>query len=884
MQRGWPSTIALLGIWVLFGLSAPEFLRAQTDLDPRAFFSKEERIIQKLRYAGRYEESLRRAQMLDSVVRQQDYVDPRPQILTWCMMAEIYRVMGQRVTALRYLHQALQKVDPPQSDEEIRSWLQVTRQLSNLYFEKEQHDSAWKYNQALLAFVRDPTNSYAEAEYGRSVMLEAALLHLSGQLDKALQQYRRAGRLLHQNPADSAEHALYYRNLSGFFLETGRTDSALIYGRKALESARKNRVPLYQREAHRLLERIHRARGDFEKVYNHFRRLVQITDSLESQEMQSTILALEKKYQTAQKEQENAVLKNQLQQEAHRNRMLTAGSLFMVLFLGLMAYTIHQTRKSRRLLSHQYVEAARQTKLIEQQAAQLREEAQRKSMFFASISHELRTPLTLIQGPLERLARTQKGPSGFQQALQTAMHYTQVMKRQVDSLLHIKRLESMDLQPQWRPISIAEKMEVWIAAHRTHAEMQGVALRLHNELDDLPSNWGWDVSMMEQVVNNLLTNAIKFSPKLADACVTVHLQRSDGKPGIEIRVCDQGPGIPPAWRQAVFEPYQQTPDQRHQGTGLGLYIAQRMARALGGTVCIASSSEQGTCMLFRCPAQTDPDQMHLEAVPAPLEELSDPHRALPSVGTEIDARVLVVDDHPDMRQYIRQVLRPAYHVSEAENGPMALKMIQEIPFDLVCTDLMMPDMDGLTFIDNIRALPKGKYLPVLVITARSAGEIRVDAIQHGADAVLTKPFLHTELLAHASHCIQRYRNQRLALEKDPIHNEHAAPLQDPWLKSLIAWLDDQITAPELQVNDVADYMHMSLSSLNRKLKPRCGMTAHALIRERRMLKAKKLIETEPELDVQTLCFRVGYQKSSYFSQRFEERFGIRPDQMLRERV
>ncbi|HZH44107.1 MAG TPA: ATP-binding protein [Lysobacter sp.] len=426
----------------------------------------------------------------------------------------------------------------------------------------------------------------------------------------------------------------------------------------------------------------------------------------------------------------------------------------------------------------QVIEVVHSARLSEQRRIQLesanaelavllervRELDELKSQFFANVSHELRTPLALILGATEQLAQGQNLDAAQQRQLDTVGANARMLLRHVNDLLDLSRLEAGEMSVQAVDIDCASLVRRVASQFEVAAQQRTIALAVEVPAA-LPARL--DAAKLEHILVNLLSNALKFTPR--DGRVRVTLAAHDD--ALRLEVGDSGPGVPEAHRATVFERFRQLDGgstRLHGGTGLGLAIVREFAELQGGTVTVADAPEGGalfTVTLPRGDASPAATPAPTSAVPVALEgalaELTAhvrdpaPAQALPSVPGR--PQVLVVEDNADMRAFVAETLAARYNVITAVDGQQALEQARALPPDLIVTDVMMPGMSGDQLVAAVRADGAFAHVPILLLTARADDELRVRLLAGGAQDYLTKPFQPRELLVRAGNLLAQKR-------------------------------------------------------------------------------------------------------------------------------
>jgi signal transduction histidine kinase/DNA-binding NarL/FixJ family response regulator len=394
-----------------------------------------------------------------------------------------------------------------------------------------------------------------------------------------------------------------------------------------------------------------------------------------------------------------------------------------------------------------------------------------KTQFFANVSHELRTPLALILGPVQKLLSAPDLPEDSRRSLDLVDRNARLLLRHVNDLLDVAKLDAGKLVPRYRALDLAVLVRQTAANFASLADQRGLTFRIEAPAT-LPAQA--DPDQLQRVLMNLISNAFKFTPP--GGTVRCALAAPEGGRAT-ITVADSGPGVPPALREAIFERFFQAEEsatRRFGGTGLGLSIAKDFVELHGGTLRVGEAPEGGALLSITLPVTAPPGvTVHAEtgervwaetlaveaAAPAPAPRVSP---AAPDRATW--PLVLVVEDNPDLRQYVIDALSSTYRTEAAADGQEGLDKTIALRPDLVLTDVMMPKMNGADLVWAIRARPDLEAMPVVVLTARADDELRVGLLRQGAQDCLVKPFSVDELHARVRNLVAT-RQARQALEE-----------------------------------------------------------------------------------------------------------------------
>lgn len=386
-----------------------------------------------------------------------------------------------------------------------------------------------------------------------------------------------------------------------------------------------------------------------------------------------------------------------------------------------------------------------------------------RSRFFANVSHELRTPLALILGPVEHMLGGDAIDEKSRGQLEGIKRNGKTLLKQVNDLLDMAKIDAGKLHVHYTRLDLSPIVQ-GIAGHFDHlAEQRKIDYRI-----DTPSVLEADVdqNLFERILINLLSNAFKFTPDAGVIVVSL-----DSTPtAMRLSVDDSGPGIEPSQRVAVFERFSQVDDvttRSHGGTGLGLAIVRELSELHGGSATAGQSRLGGACLQIGFPLRAPADTMLREGqqssscdtgatLAGTLEMLDSapmPAPAPPIPGADGLPVVLVVEDNPEMRDFIVNTLAGDFRVVSAPDGAAGLQQILAAPPDLVVSDVMMPGMSGDQLVEAMRLQEHLNSIPVLLLTARADEELRVNMLRKGAQDYLAKPFLPAELLARAANLV-----------------------------------------------------------------------------------------------------------------------------------
>ncbi len=571
----------------------------------------------------------------------------------------------------------------------------------------------------------------------------------------------------------------------------------------------------------------------------------------------------------------------------------------------------------------------------QQEAERLKELDTFKSELFTNITHEFRTPLTVILGMAERLTEDTQSPAlgggrltadETKKGLNLIERNGQNLLRLINQLLDLSKLENKSFQLRLSQGNIVPYLRYVTESFHSFANVRNLSLRFFTTVEQLDMDF--DPEQVQQVMSNLLSNALKFTPSGGEISVRIEDARMRGfedlsrsgvnsgqlskssTPQILIAVSDTGIGIPVAELPHIFDRFYQvdgSATRPGEGTGIGLAHAQELVRLMGGNIAVESTPGAGSTFTIRLPVRlsegakektirpfdgTNPSFLgqkgyeHLrpsnpETPVLPEATPTDPDRPL----------LLLIEDNPDVVDYLKTVLAPVYQLDIAFNGRIGIeKALETIP-NLIISDVMMPEKDGYQVLDALKNDLRTSHIPIMMLTAKADATSKLAGLRRGADAYLPKPFVKAELLATLS--MMRENRQRMKTyfmaatqqyTAGPSTPTSAAPIVAPTVEADVAiedvflkkvrdivaanYTDEHFALPQL-----CETIGMSRSQLFRKMKALIDESPSDFIRNYRMQQARQLLQTK-QFSVKEVAYKVGFKDLSHFSRTFQDFFGV----------
>lgn len=530
-----------------------------------------------------------------------------------------------------------------------------------------------------------------------------------------------------------------------------------------------------------------------------------------------------------------------------------------------------------------------QKKLLEYERIdkkRIQEMNQEKLRFFTNISHEFRTPLTLIAGPLEKLLSRKAIQPEEKSLLHLMKNNVQRLLMLVNELMEFRKAEHGMLKLNISENDLADTIRKNIACFEDKAKEKKITITFE-EGDGGIMGW-YDRNIINKVLFNLLSNAIKFTP--VSGRIRIRADR-DAEGFITLEVANTGKGIPAEELERIFERFyrireQETPEI--PGTGIGLTFARRLMERHKGSISVKSDPGEWTTFTIRFPAEKHfytneeivqegdlqvEENIRLEPI---LEESTTAH-------TQKDQKILIIEDNEELKNFLKNLFKE-YDVLTASDGKEGLeKGMNELP-DLIISDIMMPEMDGIEMCAHIKEHAATSHIPVILLTAKADIEHKIKGVETGADAYIEKPFQSDYLVAVVKNLIMQREKLRKKYSggiPDTDIREAALTVHDEkFIEEVRMVIEKNISNPDLSVEKLAKELGMSRSQLFRKFGTLFDRTPNELIRTERLKYARKLL-LQREHNVNEVADITGFSSTSYFITSFKKQYGMTPSQILK---
>ncbi|EJL65813.1 hybrid sensor histidine kinase/response regulator transcription factor [Flavobacterium sp. CF136] len=515
-----------------------------------------------------------------------------------------------------------------------------------------------------------------------------------------------------------------------------------------------------------------------------------------------------------------------------------------------------------------------------------------KLSFFTNISHELRTPLTLIVNPIEEIARNEKlSPLGIDY-IETVRKNTNRLVRFVNQLLDFRKVQSGNEELNIEPVELVSFINEINTLFTQAAYEKNIKIKTLSNSETL--NVTLDKEKMDIIIYNLLSNAIKFSSN--DSLITVEV-KMENDTFLKINVSDQGTGVDENKLEDIFKLYYETDTgkSKNVGTGIGLALCKEYVQLHQGTIYAANNDRGGLTVSIEIDLSNKIFQNKVDKVNLAEEKLqhivnkqNKEDRVLQNNDDTNLPVVLIVEDNNELRAFLKSQLQRFYRILEAENGKEGLVIATSKLPDLILSDIMMPQMDGIELLDALKNATETSHIPVILLTAKSSVENKIEGLNYGADYYITKPFDTNFLMASIENLIRQRKKifERLQTNVKTIALEPGEIVittkDEQFLKDIIAIVENSLIDPKFNIDVIANSLNMSRVTFNRKFKSLTNMTPVEFVRDVRIKKAKQFLDAG-ETDIADIAYKVGFNGAGYFSTCFKESCKISPSDYLKQK-
>jgi len=507
-----------------------------------------------------------------------------------------------------------------------------------------------------------------------------------------------------------------------------------------------------------------------------------------------------------------------------------------------------------------------------------------KTKLFTNITHEFRTPLTIIQGMTDLI---QKHPEEWlKEGTDKIRNNSFLLLRLINQMLDIAKIETGSMSLQMKQADIVSFIGYVTELFRSVAIDKNINLRyIRNET---PIYMDFDPDKLVHIISNLLSNAFKFTSQ--GGSVTIKAVLNNAQDYILIEVADTGIGIKPEHLDRIFDRFYQVGNSSGSkgGTGLGLALTKEMVELLDGRIWAESQRAIGTIFHVSLPVTRKATVSQHENLAELLNDLTTAAFAgVSSSKTPLASKkadhysiptIVIVEDSQDVALYLEAILRQEYHVEKAPDGKAGFdKILQVIP-DIVLSDVMMPEMDGIEMLEKLKSDFRTSHIPIVLLTAKADHDSRLTGLARGADAYIAKPFHENELHVQLKNLIEqrkKLQERYSTLAEFPETSDESIKAEDSFMIRVRNILEKNLGNDEFDIHDLCRELAVSHAQLYRKFKSLSNHTIADYFKLLRLHKSRELL-TKSDLNITQIAFTVGFKNLSYFSREFTEQFGISP--------
>ena len=561
--------------------------------------------------------------------------------------------------------------------------------------------------------------------------------------------------------------------------------------------------------------------------------------------------------------------------------------LLTIIFIIILQIR-HRYRMHQEMLQHIHAEQINEAKL----------------QFFINISHEIRTPMSLIISPLQKLIKNEENNERLK-IYHIIYRNAERILNLVNQLMDIRKIDKGQMFLMFRETNIIPFIEDLCTTFGQQANTKNIRLQLHSTLPEL--NVWVDTGNFDKIILNILSNAFKFTPEKGNIDITIRTGEDNTLPDplkqyAEIIIADTGTGIDEQEKERIFDRFYQIRNSQQNpkgGTGIGLHLTRSLVELHHGIIYVENNKEQPGCrFIIRLPLgnkhlrpeEVDNNEQKV-TVAAPTVPVISPiieNEEEKKVRVKTKYHVLIVEDDEEIRNYIAQEFGDKFHIMESRNGKEALEQIFKKAPDLVISDIMMPEMDGLTLCRKIKQNVNLNHIPVILLTAKTREEDNLEGLNTGADAYIMKPF-NIEILQKTVENLINIRQQLRKVfagqqnQENKVQKLEVKSPDEKLMERVMKVINDNISNPNLTIEQITNEVGISRVHLHRKLKELTNQTTRDFIRNIRLKEAARLL-SEKQHTISEIAMLTGFNDPNNFSTTFKELYGVPPSMYMKEQL
>ena len=766
----------------------------------------------------------------------------------------IYWSMKDTLNAIQYFEDALLLMDSTHSDP-----LNIASVKANLA-------GAQPFGQKKLNMINDAIQF--NKKHGFTNYQAYTYFFLADYYDKGEKDYEKAVKNYHlaldyaRESSDASKLGQISIHLGLVYKELDILDSAQYYLEQGLEVSKDLGLEFDQEIGSKGLSEIYAQQNEHKKAYALMNDSYELQKQIFNTDLANQSSFASAEYESEKKEAEIVRQQLEIERQVNSRRLWIGGGAALITLLSLGFFGVYQTNKRKR------AEAEMALSMEQQRSKDLENLSELKTTFFNNVSHELRTPLTMVIAPLKDLSDKIKNVN-YKKDVDLALTNSKRLLTLTNEILDLSKLEENKIDLTLSDIEISSFLKRTFHSFDSLAKSRRITLK--SEILDKDIWIKTDVKKLEKIVINLVGNAIKYSPDESHVTLKLNLNMLDNSI-LHINIIDNGYGISHEDQNHIFDRFYQS-DRMDQssGTGIGLALVKEYVHLLGGEISLKSDIDKGSTFSIIL--------KDIEIIkPAEIsntESTADANNVIN--GIKLNGRkphILIVEDDLEMSKYLSRILTPHFECDTAFSGIQALDKLQKTDYDLITSDVMMPEMNGFELREKINDHPNWKDIPFVMLTARSMEEDKLRGFRMGIDDYITKPFNTSEYLARVQNLLQN-KKKRIAFSEE----EEEVDFDSEFINNAQEVVLNHIDNTQFSVKEFAKEMNYSSRQLGRILQKLTGYSPVTFILEMRLQKAYELISKKQFKTISEVMHEVGIESASYFATKFTERFGINPSQV-----
>ena len=735
--------------------------------------------------------------------------------------------------------------------------------IGSLFETKNQLDSAWYYYKRSME-MNEQAKSYVGISLCHTYF--GHLYELEGNMNKAVEEYKKAYTIMEEK-VDKWHWLASCLALVNVYIKQQNYATASAYLAKAEKVAKEANSLEHLAEINNCYYQIYRKKGNYKQALDAFILSEEYSQKVASEKNVTQMQNERVRYEYDRRQHEiDDIHENYLQEKKYKT-LISITSFFIVLLgaiaIALLYYSL-QMRKKKQISMHQL--------------------EQIRSSFFTNITHEFRTPLTVVIGLGERLkAGEMSGKEDIQTAGKMIVRQGNGLLELINQLLEISKVKSTIGTSEYRNGDIVGYIHTVVESSRELTKQKQIELVYKPSQAQIVMDFIPDY--IHKIMRNLLSNAIKYTPEFGRIYITTEVKEDK----LQLKVADSGKGIPFKDIPHIFDSFYQGGNSKGLvGTGVGLALIRQLAEAMDGNISVRSAEGQGSIFIINLPlkhGKEEWEKIENEEIKPGGEPIIPEEPEVIPVDSECKddscPTVLIIEDNTDISFYISSVLKGKHSLYYAQNGKEGLQKALGVMPDIIITDLMMPEMNGLDLCREIRNSEILNHIPIIVITAKCTEQDKIEGLKAGADAYLYKPFNADELNVTINSLLERRKRLQEKYSSNPTNantQDAVSNVDREFITKIVDVVYARMQDGSFDINAVASVMYMSPRQLNRKILAITGENASKYIMQIRMTKAKKLLENDKNYTISEIAIRCGFEENSNFTRAFKSAFNMTPSQ------